>query len=93
MLLWRGQWRLDGWQNRYFSSAIFLWALWLGAKRGDSFVGVFNRRVDNIFCAVLRNWREAWVLRLRGRPRAQPIDKTEGKKKNADELDLDRGIL
>ena len=57
MLLWRGQWRLDGWQNRYFSSAIFLWALWLGAKRGDSFVGVFNRRLNNIFCAVLRKWR------------------------------------
>ena len=52
MLLWRGQWRLDGWPNRYFSSGIFLWALWLGAKRGDSFVGVFNRRADNIFCAV-----------------------------------------
>jgi len=73
VLLWRGQWRLDGWQNRYFSLAIFLWALWLGAKRGDSFVGVFNRRMDNICCAVLRKWREALALRLRGRPRAHPI--------------------
>jgi len=25
MLLWRGQWRLDGWKIRYFSSLIFLW--------------------------------------------------------------------
>jgi len=80
MLLWRGQWRLDGWQNRYFSSVIFLWALWLGAKRRDSFVGVFNRRVDNIFCAVLRKWREALVLRLCGQPRAQPIARVEAQK-------------
>jgi hypothetical protein len=48
---------LDGWQNRYFSSVIFIWALWLGAKRGDSFVGVFNRRVDRIFCEVIGKWR------------------------------------
>jgi hypothetical protein len=75
------QWRLDGWQNRYFSLAIFLWALWLGAKRGDSFVGVFNRRVDNIFCAVLRKWREALVLRLRGQPRAQSIERVEENKR------------
>jgi hypothetical protein len=68
VVLWTGQWRLDGWQNRYFSAAIFIWALWLGSKRGDSFVGVFNQRVDKIVCAVLRKWREALVLRLRGGP-------------------------
>jgi inner membrane protein len=57
--VWQGQWRLDGWQNRYLSVALFLWALWLAAKRGDSFVGVFSRRLDLTFSRVLAKWRKA----------------------------------
>ena len=36
----------------------FGWALRarLAVKRGDSFVGVFNRRVDRVFVGVLRKW-------------------------------------
>ncbi len=54
-----GQWRLDGWQNQVISVALFGWALWLAAKRGDSVVGVFSRRADKTFCAVLQKWRSA----------------------------------
>jgi len=57
--LWTGQWRLDGWQNRYISVALMLWSLWLAAKRGDSFVGVFSRRVDAVFSGVLVKWRQS----------------------------------
>jgi inner membrane protein len=57
--VWTGQWRLDGWQNRYLSVALFLWALWLPVKLGHSVVGVFNRRADAAFLAVLRKWHGA----------------------------------
>jgi len=62
--VWTGQWRLDGWQNRYLSAALMLWSLWLGAKRGDSFVGVFNRRVDAVFSGVLKKWRNAVLAKF-----------------------------
>ncbi len=58
MWLWRGQWRLDGWFNRYLSAALFLWALWLAVPLSHSFVGVFNRRADGVFVGVLRKWHQ-----------------------------------
>jgi inner membrane protein len=57
MWLWKHQWRLDGWQNRYFSVVLFVWALVLAERKGHSVVGVFNRRADAIFVAVLHKWR------------------------------------
>jgi|ERR1043166_666807 ABC-type cobalamin transport system permease subunit len=67
MWLWYGQWRLDGWTNRIIGVVLFLWALWWSARRDDSFVGVFNRRLDAIFVGVLHKWRrqlaEAWKRR------------------------------
>ena len=57
---WTGQWRLDGWQNRYLTVVLFFWSLWLATELGHSFVGVFNRRADAVFVAVLRKWRAAW---------------------------------
>ncbi len=59
MWFWKGQWRLDGWQNRYLTLALFAWALWLPTQCGHSVVGVFNRRADEVFVAVLRKWRQA----------------------------------
>ncbi|MFO1478230.1 MAG: metal-dependent hydrolase [Verrucomicrobiota bacterium] len=53
---WRGQWPLDAWQNRYFTVALFLWALWLPIRLGYSVVGVFSPRADAVFVGVLRNW-------------------------------------
>jgi inner membrane protein len=68
MWMWRGQWRLDGLFNRYFTVALFAWALWLGATLGHSFVGVFNRRVDEVFTGVLRKWKGALRLRVQRPP-------------------------
>ena len=56
MWLWRGQWPLDSWINRYLSGALFLYALWLPVKLGYSVVGVFSRRADQAVVAVLRKW-------------------------------------
>jgi hypothetical protein len=56
MWMWKGQWRLDGWQNKLVFLGCFGWSLWLAIRRGDSFVGTFNRRIDNVFVGVLRKW-------------------------------------
>ena len=56
MWIWKYQWGLDAWPNRLITVALFGWALWLAVKRGDSFVGVFSRRVDRVFVGVLRKW-------------------------------------
>jgi len=63
--VWKGQLRLDGWFNRYFAAALFLWSLWLPVSLGHSVVGVFNRRVDRVFVGVLRKWHTALARRLR----------------------------
>lgn len=65
MWLWKGQWRLDSWINRYLSVALFLWALWLPVRLGHSIVGVFSPRADRVFVGVLRKWHTAWLHRSR----------------------------
>jgi membrane-bound metal-dependent hydrolase YbcI (DUF457 family) len=57
MWIWKWQWPLFGWQNGVISLVLFAWALAIAVKRGDSFIGVFNRRADAIFVAMLRKWR------------------------------------
>ena len=54
MWMWKGQWRLDGWQNQMVSVGLFVWAMILAARTGNSVVGVFNRRFDSHFVRVLR---------------------------------------
>jgi hypothetical protein len=56
MWLWKGQWRLDGWQNQFISIGLFVWAMVLAVRKGESFVGVFSRRFDAHFVRVLRKW-------------------------------------
>jgi LexA-binding, inner membrane-associated putative hydrolase len=68
MWVWRGQWRLDSWINRYLTVALFLYALWLPVRLGYSVVGVFNRRADQAFVAVLRKWHAAWIRRRPASP-------------------------
>jgi hypothetical protein len=62
MWTWKHQWRLDGWQNTVLTLVLFVWALWLAIRHGDSFIGVFNHRWDKVFVEVLRKW----YSRLRG---------------------------
>ncbi len=63
VMVWAGQWQLDGWQNRTITVTLFIWALWLASGRNDSVIGVFNRRADWVFVGVLRKWRESWSQR------------------------------
>jgi inner membrane protein len=69
---WKYQWRLDGWQNIVITIALFFWSLALAVKMGDSFVGVFNRRADEVFVRVLQKWRS----QLSGIATAQTLDRT-----------------
>jgi len=63
MWLWKGQWQIDSWLNRILSVVLFAWSLRIAVQRGYSFVGVFNRRLDEKFVAVLRQWAAAWKAR------------------------------
>jgi len=64
--LWKGQWRLDGWQNQVLSVALFAWMLPLAITLGHSPLGVFSRRADAVFVGVLRKWQSTWVKRNQG---------------------------
>ena len=57
MWFWKGQWRLDGWQNQSVSLALFALTLWLAVKRGYSCVEVFSSRWDAVLVATLQKWR------------------------------------
>jgi len=61
VFFWKGQWRLDGWQNRIICVGLVLTELGLAARRGYSCVEVFSRRADQVFVAVLRKWRASWA--------------------------------
>ena len=61
MWIWKNQWPLDGWFNRVLTLFLFGWALWLAVPRGYSFVGVFSRRLDQVFVSVLRKWHADFI--------------------------------
>lgn len=67
MWLWRGQWRLDGWQNYAITIPLLIYSLCLGLRIGHTFVGVFNRWADAIFVKVLRGWRDNVSGAIRGK--------------------------
>ncbi|MEK7780353.1 MAG: metal-dependent hydrolase [Verrucomicrobiota bacterium] len=56
---WKGQWRLDGWQNLTIFVLIFFGSLWQSVRMGNSFVEVFSRKADEVFVRVLRKWSAA----------------------------------
>jgi hypothetical protein len=56
--VWKYQWPLFGWQNGVISIVLFVWAMTLAIRRGDSIIGVFNRRADAVFVGMLRKWRD-----------------------------------
>ena len=71
MWLWTGQWALDAWPNRVIGVAVLAFALWLPIKLGHSVVGVFNRRADTRFVAILRRWH--MQLSVRFKPSGRPV--------------------
>lgn len=66
---WKGQWRLDGWQNAATFVVIFTGALWQSVRLGSSFVEIFGRKVDETFVRVLTKWRNSFIAR---RNKSQP---------------------
>jgi len=56
IFFWKGQWRLDGWQNRIICISLFVAELGLATRRGYSCVEVFSRKADAVFVAVLQKW-------------------------------------
>lgn len=48
------QWPLFGWQNGVISIALFVWAMALALKRGESFISVFSRKADVIFMETVK---------------------------------------
>jgi len=64
---WKYQWPLFGWQNGVISAALFVWAMALTLQRGDSIIGVFNRKADEVFVRTLRGWQESWRARFEKR--------------------------
>ena len=63
MWLWKGQWRLDSWFNEILSVVLLVWALRISVQQGWSFVTMLNRRWDETFVGVLRQWSAAWKAR------------------------------
>lgn len=68
MWVWKGQWRLDGWENRLVFVATFAGTIWLALREGHSPVGVFNRRADAVFVGVLRKWAASLKERFAVKP-------------------------
>jgi hypothetical protein len=54
--LWKGQWRLDGWQNFTVSLALLALVLARAVRRGYSPVSLFSERADRAVVAVLQKW-------------------------------------
>jgi inner membrane protein len=52
----KGQWRLDGWQNMLFSAGMLVISGWVAAKRGFSFLEIFSDKMDRAVVPVLRKW-------------------------------------
>ena len=53
---WKGQWKLDGWQNQTIFAMLLVTSIWLAVKRGYSFVEIVSERADKVFVQVLRKW-------------------------------------
>ena len=58
VFFWKGQWRLDGWQNRIITVTLFIAELGFAARRGYSCVEVFSPKADGVFVSVLQRWRD-----------------------------------
>lgn len=63
---WKGQWRLDGWQNAVVFLTFFAFSLGLAVRRGYSFAEVFGQRADQAFTATVRKWWKAVSRRKLG---------------------------
>lgn len=63
---WKGQWKLDGWQNLSLSLILLALMLWLATKQGRSFVEIFSGRWDAVFVGTLQKWRRGLLGKIGG---------------------------
>ena len=68
---WKGQWKLDGWQNVSLSLLLFALMLWLATNRGYSCMEVFSSRWDAVFVGTLQQWRRSLESKIGGRRRGK----------------------
>ena len=72
--MWKGQWQLDGWQNRIIAVLLVFAVLGVTARRGISCLEVFNRRLDAGFARVIQKWYSAFRPRPTTRENTGPQD-------------------
>jgi inner membrane protein len=53
-LSWRGEWRLDAWQNIVITVALLSVTMWLAWRRGFSPLEMISEKVDKVFVMALR---------------------------------------
>jgi inner membrane protein len=54
---WKGQWRLDGWQNQTVTMVVFALSVWVAVARGFSPAEFLGKRADAAVVRVLQKWR------------------------------------
>lgn len=54
MLVWNGQWRLDGWPNLALTILLLVWVIVRAMRCGCSPLGLFNAKADQAVVATLR---------------------------------------
>jgi hypothetical protein len=57
VFFWKGQWRLDGWQNRIICLSLSVTEIGMATRRGYSCVEVFSSKADTVFVSVVQKWR------------------------------------
>jgi len=60
---WKGQWRLDGWQNQLVSVALFALLIGQATRRGFSPAEFLGKRADAAVVGVLQKWRDRFCER------------------------------
>ena len=65
MWIWKGQWALDGWQNKVIFILLFAWCLRIAVQEGRSVVELFSGKANAGLVKVLRKWQAS--------PRRSPI--------------------
>lgn len=57
MLVWSGQWRLDGWPNLLLTTVLLAWVIVRAVRGSSSPLGLFNAKADQTVVATLcRRW-------------------------------------
>jgi inner membrane protein len=73
---WKGQWKLDGWQNQIVFLILFALMLWLAIRRGYSCVEVFSSRADAVFVRTLQKWKSDLQSKIGSKRKSRGLEKS-----------------